>query len=126
MRRRLRTGSHNDLETPTVDRRAALKTLLTVPFALNRIAIAQRDGWTPLWNGHDLAGWDTYLGRPHRSSSVPLLQKNADGEYAEPIGVNRDPLNVFSVVSADGAPAIRISGEVYGGLITRSEYENYH
>ena len=127
MRRRPQGDLHTDhLETPTIDRRTALKSLATIPFAINGIAIAQPDGWTPLWNGHDLAGWDTYLGRPHRSSDVPRLQKNANGEYTEPIGVNRDPRSVFSVVSADGAPAIRISGEVYGGLITRAEYENYH
>ena len=114
------------LQTLQIDRRTALKTLATIPFTLNEIAIAQPDGWTPLWNGHDLAGWDTYLGRPHKSSDVPGLEKNANGDYTEPIGVNRDPRSVFSVVSEDGAPAIRISGEVYGGLITRSEYENYH
>ena len=115
-----------ELETPTVDRRTALKAFAAIPFAVNGIGIGQPDGWTPLWNGHDLAGWDTYLGRPHKSTDVPGLQKNANGEYTEPIGVNRDPHGVFSVVSADGAPAIRISGEVYGGLITRAEYDNYH
>jgi hypothetical protein len=57
---------------------------------------------------------------------VPGLAKDASGAYTEPLGVNRDPRGVFSVVSTDGAPAIRISGEIYGGLITRSEYENYH
>ena len=33
---------------------------------------------------------------------------------------------MFSVVEIDGGPAIRISGETYGGLITREEYEDYH
>ena len=103
-----------------------MKTLVTVPFAMNAIGISGQEPWTPLWNGRDLAGWDTYLGRPHRSSEVPGLAKNANGEYPEPVGVNRDPRGVFSVVSTDGAPAIRVSGEIYGGLITRSEYENYH
>jgi hypothetical protein len=119
----MRTNHH---DTPTVDRRAALKTLAAIPFAINGLQAAQPGGWTPLWNGRDLAGWDTYLGRPHKSSDVPQLQRNASGEYTGPIGVNRDPRGVFTVVSADGAPAIRISGEVYGGLITRSEHENYH
>jgi hypothetical protein len=103
-----------------------LKTLVTVPFAMNGIGISRQEPWTPLWNGRDLAGWDTYLGRPGRSSDVPGLAKDASGAYTEPVGVNRDPRRVFSVVSTDGAPAIRISGEIYGGLITRSEYENYH
>ena len=38
-----------------------------------------------------------------------------------------DPNNVFSVVDRiDGAPAIRISGEDWGGLITEESYANYH
>jgi hypothetical protein len=38
-----------------------------------------------------------------------------------------DPLRVFTVVDqVDGAPAIRISGERFGGLITREAYRDYH
>lgn len=38
-----------------------------------------------------------------------------------------DPLRVFSVVDQiDGAPAIRISGQRWGGLITRKAYRDYH
>lgn len=37
-----------------------------------------------------------------------------------------DPLRVFSVVDQiDGAPAIRISGEKWGGLLTKESYRNY-
>jgi hypothetical protein len=54
-----------------------------------------------LFNGKDLANFYTYL----RES-----------------GKNNDPKRVFSVV--DGV--IRISGEVWGGLVTEKEYENYH
>ena len=37
-----------------------------------------------------------------------------------------DPLRVFSVVDqVDGAPAIRISGERWGGLVTRETYKDY-
>ena len=32
---------------------------------------------------------------------------------------------VFQVVALDGEPAIRISGEVYGGLATKEEFGNY-
>jgi hypothetical protein len=109
-----------------MDRRAALRALATVPFAINASRTSRQGRWTRLWNGHDFAGWHSYLGRPGKSSDVPGLAKNANGEYTEPMGVNRDPRGVFSVVTADGAPAIRISGEIYGGLITDSEYDNYH
>ena len=80
----------------------------------------------PLFNGKDLSGWDTWLGRPHKLTDVPGLSKNEQGDYLQPIGLNRDPRSVFSVVEIDGGPAIRISGETYGGLITRDEYEDYH
>jgi len=37
-----------------------------------------------------------------------------------------DPLRVFSVVDqVDGAPAVRISGERWGGLVTRESYRDY-
>ena len=49
-----------------------------------------------------------------------------DGKYTEAVGLNRDPRGVFSVVHIDGAPAIRVSGETYGGLITRADYGDYH
>jgi hypothetical protein len=38
-----------------------------------------------------------------------------------------DPDRVFSVVDqVDGAPAIRISGERWGGLVTRESFRDYH
>jgi hypothetical protein len=64
-----------------------------------------------LFNGRNLNGWDTWLGKPHKGDKV--------------LGLNNDPKKVFSVVSFEGQPAIRISGEIYGALTTRQEYENY-
>ena len=60
----------------------------------------------PLFNGRDLAGWETYL--------------------AAPYGLNNDPQQVFSIVEADGAPAIRISGEIFGALTTLAPFTNFH
>ena len=38
----------------------------------------------------------------------------------------QDPERVYSVVDQiDGAPAIRISGKVWGGLLTKQAYRNY-
>jgi hypothetical protein len=64
-----------------------------------------------LFNGHDFTGWEKYLGPPYGST--------------EPLGAN-DPKGIFSVVETDNAPAIRISGEVWGALTTIEEYGNYH
>lgn len=86
-----------------------------------------QSGWTPLWNGANLDGWTTWMRQPPPSSQVPGLARDADGKYTEPIGSGRDPLEVFTVVrDVDGRPAIRISGEVFGELRTRSSFKDYH
>ena len=82
--------------------------------------------WKQLFNGKDLAGWDTWLGRPHKSVEGLDLKKNDKGEYAESVGLNKDPKKVYTVVSVDGKPAIRISGEIFGALTSKDEFENYH
>jgi hypothetical protein len=84
---------------------------LTSPQAAGLAAMAGRIDWITLFNGHDLAGWDTWLARP--------------APDAEPIGLNRDPQGVFSVVEVDGRPAIRISGEQTGALSSQAPRGNY-
>jgi hypothetical protein len=86
---------------------------------------AGENAWRPLFNGKDLTGWETWLGRPHRSVEGIELKKNEKGEYTESVGLNKDPKNVYSVVTVDGEPALRISGEIWGAVTTKDEYENY-
>src|SRR5262245_49029376 len=68
--------------------------------------------WAPLFNGKNLDGWDTWLGNP-------------DGEK-KPVGLNKDPKKVYTVVQVDGKPAIRISGELFGALTSKHQYEHSH
>ena len=68
--------------------------------------------WQSLFNGKNLEGWDTWLGKPHKGTEV--------------IGLNKDPDKVYTVVAVDGKPAIRISGQVFGALTSKQEYDNYH
>lgn len=59
---------------------------------------------TPLFNGQDLSGFYTWL----------------------PKFGHEDLDRVFTVVDAiDGAPALRISGQHWGGIVTRASYANY-
>lgn len=67
--------------------------------------------WQQLFNGENLDGWDTWVGP---------LEKGG-----EPVGLNKDPLNLFTVVDLDGEKVIRISGEVNASLATKEEFENY-
>lgn len=68
--------------------------------------------WQPLFNGENLDGWDVYVG-----------PKEKDGN---PIGLNKDPMNLFSVVELDGEKVLRISGEINASIATKQEFENYH
>ncbi|XOV90990.1 MAG: DUF1080 domain-containing protein [Bacteroidota bacterium] len=86
---------------------------------------SEASAYIDLFNGKDLSGWYTYQRKPEPTSVVAGLRME-DGKYVEPIGLNNDPLDVFSVVELDGAQVIRISGEVFGILVTDEEYENYH
>ena len=82
--------------------------------------------WQTLFNGEDLSGWYTWQRQPEPNSEVPGMARDGEGNYIDPIGKNSDPLNVFTVVKEEGEPAIRISGEVFGILVTENEYENFH
>ena len=80
--------------------------------ALTSKAVEAADSWVPLFNGKDLSGWESYLGAASPN----------DHAY----GWNRDPDKVFTVQRVDGEPAIRISGQYLGGIITKAEFSNYH
>lgn len=88
-----------------------------VALGLGWLSVAAADGWEPLFNGRDLTGWDSYLGAPYEVTS-----KRYEGN---PIGLNRDPHNVFTVVQIDGQPALRISGQDFG-IASVGAFENYH
>lgn len=77
-----------------------------------------KDKWIPLFNGKDLKGWDTYIG--------PDLNDSGKFITGEPIGLNKDPRKVFTVVNVNGENLIRISGENWGAISTVQEYENFH
>ena len=68
--------------------------------------------WQQLFNGENLDGWDTWVG--------PLE------EGGESVGLNKDPLKLFTVVDLNGEKVIRISGEKNASLATKEEFENYH
>lgn len=76
--------------------------------------------WIPLWNGHDLDGWHSYLGHPYNIDTDSL------GNNIEPFGTDNDPLDVIQVVEQENENAIRISGIAWGMLYTEDSYEDYH
>ena len=99
---------------------------LVTALAFSPLAQEKEPEWSPLFNGKDLAGWETWLGKPNKAIDVPGLEKNDRGEYTGPVGLDKDPKGVYTVVEVDGRPAVRISGEVWGAVTTKEEFENYH
>lgn len=79
----------------------AVATVIAPPLAA---PVAAQDTVVHLFDGKDLSAFYTWLVDDRRN----------------------DPDRVFTVVdNVDGAPAIRISGQKYGGITTHQEFETY-
>jgi hypothetical protein len=81
--------------------------------------------WRSLFDG-TLEGWRPWLGTPEAGTDVPGISRGANGKYAAPLGWDHDPLKVVSVVNTDGESAIRLSGQIFGMLMSRESFANYH
>ena len=99
--------------------------------AMMRSPIVTRAGtralpWRELWNGKNLDGWQTWMGRP--SPTVPdlPLERAADGAYVGPLGLGTDPRGVYSVVRVKGERLLRVSGEIFGAITSTREFSDFH
>ena len=79
---------------------------------------AQKNTRVALFNGRDLKGWDTWIGPPLDDAGKKLSDV--------PVGLNKDPKHVFTVIRQEGEKVIRISGENWGGISTKKEYADFH
>src|SRR5881392_2048258 len=82
------------------------------------VHVQKKNEWIILFNGKDLGGWDTWIGPPLDDAGKKLTET--------PVGLNNDPNHVFTIVKDNGENVIRISGEKWGGISTKEEYENFH
>lgn len=74
----------------------------------------------------DLTYWYKWLGVPHTSvKGLPKGIFKGDGMNGTPLG-KKDPKKVFSVIRLNGEKVLKVTGEIYGALITKKEYGNYH
>ena len=72
--------------------------------------------WTVLFNGKNFDGWDRYLALP--------LDSNGRKTSDKPLGLNNDPQKVFTINKKE--KTLRISGQSWGAVFTKGEFENYH
>ena len=85
----------------------------------------QEAEWTNLLDT-DLSRWDNYLSYRYPENYQGEVPKDEAGNPLSPIGLNQDQYNVFTVVEENKEPVLRISGEIYGCVVTKEEYDNYH
>lgn len=90
-------------------------------------ASAKTDDAVSLFDA-ELSNFELWMGIPHDSvkglpEGTPTSKNCHKGT---PLGLDNDVKNVFTMIEKDGESVLHISGEVYGGLTTLKEYENYH
>lgn len=74
----------------------------------------------------ELTKWDNFLSFKHKLGYDGSPPKNNEGELIQPIGFNKSGYDVFTVIKDNNESIIRISGEYYGALVSKKEYQNYH
>ncbi|WP_210487697.1 3-keto-disaccharide hydrolase [Rufibacter aurantiacus] len=81
--------------------------------------------WTPLLD-KNLTQWETYLSYRHKLGYNGKVPTDAQGKEIAPIGYNQKGQTVFTYMEEKGEPMLKVSGEIYGCVYTKQEYENYH
>jgi len=100
------------------------KVLTIIAIVLFSGSCKNEPEWTPLLD-NNLTKWNMYLSYRHKNDykgEAPVDQK---GVPVNPVGYNKNESNVFSVIEMEGSPVLRISGEIYGCVFTKQEFENY-
>lgn len=105
--------------------KALLGHLFFALFMAGSLTAAETE-WHPLFNGHDLTGWETFMTRPDPAWNVAGLKRDAAGKYLEPVGKNNDPLKVFTVEEEQAGPVIHVSGQGFGVMTTKESFGNFH
>ena len=82
-------------------------------------------GWVNLLD-KDLSAWNNYLSYSLKADFNGKRPVNDKGEELAPAGYNKNTNNVFSVIQQDGESVLKISGELYGCVFTKQEFENFH
>ena len=79
--------------------------------------------WRKLLDGK-LSQFDIYLS--YRGDQIQSVLKGTAPADLKPIGLNPPGQTIFTTVQQDGTPVLRVSGEIYGCLVTKESFSNYH
>lgn len=102
-----------------------MKKLVLLIIILTSLNALSQENWTPLLD-IQLSHWDTYLSYRFEDGYKGSVPKDSNGNEISPIGLNKDDYGVFTVVAEENEPVLKVSGEIYGCVVTKKEYDNYH
>jgi len=85
----------------------------------------KKEDWLNLID-NNLSYWNIWMGAPHSSTKIDSYEKFDDVRIGKPIGLNKDPKKVFSVIKENNELLLKITGEIFAGLVTKHVYQNYH
>lgn len=74
----------------------------------------------------NLSQWEIYQSFKFTTSFNGQIPKDEKGNLIEPVGYKKNNSGVFTVDEVNGEPVLHITGEIYGCVFTRQEFENYH
>jgi hypothetical protein len=74
----------------------------------------------------NLSQWEIYQSFKFTTSFNGQQPKDEKGNLIEPVGYNKNTGGVFTVDEVNGEPTLHITGEIYGCVFTKQEFENYH
>lgn len=76
----------------------------------------------------NLSHFEKWNGVPHETvKDLPKgTYQSTNVHTGTPLGLNNDIKNVFSIITENNEPVLKITGEIYGGLTTKASFENYH
>lgn len=99
-------------------------TIIAV-FAMISCSCSNKSEWTNLLD-KNLSQWDNYLSYRMPVGYSGQIPKDKDGNDMQPIGMNQSGYDVFTAMQEGSEPVLRISGEIYGCLISKEEYSDFH
>jgi hypothetical protein len=102
-----------------------VKIFVTAIIILLFYSCKEESSWTPLLD-KDLSQWNMYLSYRHKDSYKGEMPVDENGIAIDPVGYNKNVNNVFSVSDSGANPVLKISGEIYGCVFTKQEFQNYH
>jgi hypothetical protein len=103
-----------------------MKNILALLFLFLALSSCkEKNSWTKLLD-KNLSQWDNYLSYSYPEGYDGEIPLDEHGNMMKPIGLNKNKNDVFTIVEDNGEPVLRISGEYYGCVATKKEFENYH